>query len=76
MSMKKGIGEETDPRIVYADIIDLPHHEPVTRPRMPLENRAAQFSAFDALAGFSDMIAEKTRAIYAQEEEAGEGEPQ
>jgi hypothetical protein len=41
---------------------------------MPLQNRAAQFSAFDALAGFSDMIAEKTRAINALEEEAGEGE--
>ena len=76
MSMKNGMGEERDPRIVYADIIDLPHHEPVTRPRMPLENRAAQFSAFDALAGFSDMIAEKTRAINALDGETGEGEPQ
>ena len=73
MNMKNGMGEEKDPRIVYADIIDRPHHEPVTRPRMPLQNRAAQFSAFDALAGFSDMIAEKTRAINALEE-AGEGE--
>ena len=75
MSMKNGKEEEKNPRIVYADIIDLPHHEPVTRPRMTLQNRAAQFSAFDALAGFSDMIAEKTRAINALEEEAGEGEP-
>ena len=74
MSIKNAKGEEKNPRIVYANIIDLPHHEPVTRPRMPLQNRAAQFSAFDALAGFSDMIADKTRAIYAQGEEAGEGE--
>ena len=43
-------------------------------PTMERGKRAKIFSAFDALAGFSDMIAEKTRAINAQEE-AGEGEP-
>ena len=62
-----------DPRVVYADIIDLPHHEPVTRPRMSLQNRAAQFSAFDALAGFSDMISEEARVTDVREE-AGEEE--
>ena len=31
--MAKGITEkEPDPRIVYADIIDLPHHQSPTRP--------------------------------------------
>ena len=35
--MAKGITEkEPDPRIVYADIIDLPHHQSPTRPRMSL----------------------------------------
>ena len=48
-------------RIVYADIIDHPHHQSETRAHMPLYDRAAQFSAFDALAGYSDMIAEEAR---------------
>ena len=49
------------PRVVYADIIDHPHHQSETRPHMSLYDRAAQFSAFDALAGYSDMIAEEER---------------
>ena len=33
--MTKGITEkEPDPRIVYADIIDLPHHQSATRPHI------------------------------------------
>ena len=72
MSMKKTAGKEDDPRVVYADIIDLPHHEPVTRPRMSLLNRAAQFSSFDALAGFSDMISEEARVTDSREEAGDE----
>ena len=53
--------ETEDPRIVYADIIDHPHHQSETRPPMSLYERAAQFSAFDALAGYSDMIAKEAR---------------
>ena len=52
---------EDDARIVYADIIDLPRHHSRTRTPMPLEERAAQFAAYDALAGFFDMIAEEER---------------
>ena len=50
-----------DPRIVYADIIDHPHHQSQTRAHMSLYDRAAQFSAFDALAGYSEMIVEEAR---------------
>ena len=73
MRTQKPVERINDPRVVYADIIDLPHHEPVTRPRMSLQNRAAQFSAFDALAGFSDMISEEARVTDVREE-AGEEE--
>lgn len=73
MSKEDAVKNEDDPRVIYSDIIDLPHHEPVTRPRMSLQNRAAQFSAFDALAGFSDMISEEAR-ITDFREEAGEEE--
>lgn len=45
----------------YDDIIDLPHHVSATRPRMPLENRAAQFSPFQALTGYEDAVAETAR---------------
>ena len=50
-----------DPRVVYADIIDLPHWESPTRPRMSPENRAAQFSPFAALSGYDDIIHEEAR---------------
>ena len=50
-----------DPRIVYADIIDHPHHQSETRAHMPLYDRAAQFSPYDTLAGYYDMIDEEAR---------------
>ena len=46
---------------VYADIIDLPHHEPKTRMRMPRSNRAASFSPFAALSGYDDAVKETAR---------------
>ena len=61
MSTKGITGHEPDPRVIYADIIDHPHWVSPTRKRMSLYNRAAQFSPFDALAGYSDMIAEEER---------------
>jgi len=50
-----------DPRVVYADIINLPHWESPTRPRMSRYNRAAQFSPFAALTGYDDIIREEAR---------------
>ena len=42
----------------YSDIIDMPRHEPdeAKHPRMPHENRAAQFAPFAALNGFEESI--------------------
>lgn len=45
----------------YDDIINLPHHVSDTRPRMPMRDRAAQFSPFAALSGYGDAIAETAR---------------
>ena len=52
---------EPNARIIYADIIDLPHHQSTKRPHMSLYNRAAQFAPFAALSGYDDMIAEEAR---------------
>lgn len=60
--MTKGItSKEPDPLIVYADIIDHPHHQSSTHPHMSLYDRAAQFSSYKALSGYEDMIAEEAR---------------
>ncbi|MCR5089901.1 MAG: hypothetical protein K6C08_10355 [Oscillospiraceae bacterium] len=60
--MAKGITEkEPDPRTVYADIIDLPHHQSKKHPHMSLYDRAAQFSSYKALSGYEDMVAEEAR---------------
>lgn len=45
----------------YDDIINLPHHVSPTRPQMPMSDRAAQFSPFAALTGYSDVISETAR---------------
>lgn len=53
--------EKQDARAVYADIIDLPHHQSETRPHMSLYDRAAQFAPFAALSGYDDMVVETAR---------------
>ena len=45
----------------YDDIINMPHYEPKHHPRMSMENRAAQFAPFAALAGYDDAIREEGR---------------
>ena len=45
----------------YDDIIDLPHHVSARHPKMPMSERAAQFSPFMALAGYEDVIRETAR---------------
>ena len=45
----------------YDDIIDLPHHISVSRPQMPMLDRAAQFMPFRALTGYEDAVHETAR---------------
>ncbi len=47
----------------YEDIIHLPHHVSPTRPQMPLQDRAAQFSPFAALTGHDEAIQETARLM-------------
>ena len=56
-------GKEPDPRQVYADIIDLPHHVSDHHPAMSLYDRAAQFAPFAALSGYDDLIREEGRLV-------------
>ena len=60
----------------YDDIIHLPHHVSENRPHMSNLQRAAQFSAFAALKGFDEEIAETARYTEAgrtlSEEKEGE----
>lgn len=53
----------------YDDIIGLPHHVSTDHPRMPRADRAAQFSAFKALTGFEDDIAEAARVTDVRAEQ-------
>ena len=48
-------------REIYADIIDLPHHQSESRPQISLYDRVAQFSPFAALSGYDDMVREEAR---------------
>lgn len=45
----------------YDDIINLPHHVSATREKMPISDRAAQFSPFAALTGYDAAIKETAR---------------
>lgn len=45
----------------YDDIIDLPHPTSARHPRMPMTDRAAQFSPFAALVGHGAAIEETVR---------------
>ena len=67
--MTKGIkSNEPDARVVYADIIRLPHWQSPTRTPMSAYERAAQFSSFNALEGYEDMVGEEARIVDTQEE--------
>lgn len=45
----------------YEDIIHMPHHVSAKRSRMPMPDRAAQFSPFAALTGYDAAIRESGR---------------
>lgn len=57
----------------YDDIINLPHHVSLTRPRMSTKERAAQFSPFAALTGHDEAIRETGR-VTSEKVELGEDE--
>lgn len=52
----------------YDDIINLPNPTSKTHPRMPLYNRAAQFSPFSALTGYDAAIKETARLTEEKQE--------
>lgn len=56
----------------YADIIDLPHHQSNTRPKMSNYDRAAQFSPFAALTGHAESIKETARLTDEYSEQSEE----
>ena len=45
----------------YDDIINMEHHISTKHPRLSMEQRAAQFAPFSALAGYSDEVNETAR---------------
>lgn len=45
----------------YDDIINLPHHQSKSHPRMSIAQRGALFSPFAALTGYDDTIDESGR---------------
>lgn len=45
----------------YDDIINLQHHQSVTRKHMSMCDRAAQFMPFQALTGYGDAVKETAR---------------
>lgn len=52
----------------YDDMLHLPHHISLTRRRMTMAERAAQFSPFAALVGYGEAIRETGRAVGQQME--------
>ncbi|MCM1530576.1 MAG: hypothetical protein NC093_11375 [Alistipes sp.] len=59
---------KADAKIIYADIINLPHWKSPDKTPMTVYERAAQFSPFAALTGYEDMIEEEAREVGGMEE--------
>ena len=49
----------------YEDIIHLPHHQSECRPKMSVQDRAAQFAPFAALVGYEQMVQETEGVLLA-----------
>jgi hypothetical protein len=45
----------------YEDMLDMPHHVSSTRPRMSVQDRAAQFAPFKTMVGLDDEVTEVAR---------------
>ena len=54
------------PQVRSADILHLPRPAPHARPRMPQQDRAAQFAPFAALVGYGAVIEETGRLTQPQ----------
>ena len=54
---------DTDDTHRYDDLIHLPHPVSKKHPRMPVLDRAAQFSPFAALSGYDAAIKETERQM-------------
>ena len=52
----------------YRDIIEREHPTSLVHHRMPMEQRAAQFSPFAALTGYEDMVEETARLTQPRRE--------
>ena len=52
----------------YSDIIGLPHFTSKLHPRMPIAERAAQFSPFAALSGYEDVLDARLEEKISEEE--------
>lgn len=52
----------------YEDILNLPYPVSLSHPRMPVSDRAAQFSPFAALTGYEEAIEETGRFTDARKE--------
>lgn len=52
----------------YASILHMPHHVSKVHPQLSMEQRAAQFSPFQALQGYEDEIVETERLTADKEE--------
>jgi hypothetical protein len=66
----------TEDHQLYDDIIDMPHHESKTHPRMPMRDRAAQFAPFAALTGYSEAIDKAGHEYEAENDDSlGDDDP-
>lgn len=59
----------------YNDIINLSLYTSTAHPKMPMSDRAAQFSPFAALTGFDDAIIETERLLLEPQESGEEDWP-
>ena len=52
----------------YGDIIDMEYKKSVRRKPMPVSDRAAQFSAFQALSGYGEAVKRTAEEVTAQKD--------
>ena len=55
--------KESNSKIKYKDIINMPHHVSSKHPQMPVIDRAAQFAPFAALTGHYEAMHETEEQV-------------